>query len=97
MALLAIHGSFPGGFYRRLDFAFNLFALAGCAGGGFLSDEAYYKYTAQERKGAQILMIIFVVSYVFKLNLILFLPKTAPANFIIKSINTLARWMIMNI
>ncbi|MBT5420997.1 MAG: site-2 protease family protein [Candidatus Cloacimonetes bacterium] len=38
--------------------------------GGFLSDEAYYKYTAQERKGAQLLMIIFAISFVFKLNLI---------------------------
>lgn len=38
--------------------------------GGFLSDEAYYKYTAQERKGAQILMIILAVSFVFRLNLI---------------------------
>ena len=51
--------------------------------GGFLSDEAYYKYTAQERKGAQILMIIFVVSYVFKLNLIgaIIMP---PLNFFLK-------------
>jgi Zn-dependent protease len=38
--------------------------------GGFLSDEAYYKYTAQERKGAQLLMIIFAISFVFRLNLI---------------------------
>ena len=38
--------------------------------GGFLSDEAYYKFTAQERKGAQILMIILAVSFVFRLNLI---------------------------
>jgi len=38
--------------------------------GGFLSDEAYNRYTAQERKGAQILMIIFAISFVFKLNII---------------------------
>ncbi|MEA2097068.1 MAG: site-2 protease family protein, partial [Candidatus Cloacimonadota bacterium] len=38
--------------------------------GGFLSDKVYYRYTAQERKGAQILMIIFAISFVFKLNLI---------------------------
>ncbi|MBN1948259.1 MAG: site-2 protease family protein [Candidatus Cloacimonetes bacterium] len=38
--------------------------------GGFLSDEAYYKYTARERQGAQILLIIFVLSFVFHLNLI---------------------------
>jgi len=51
--------------------------------GGFLSDEAYYRYTAQERKGAQILMIIFAVSYIFKLNLIgaIIMP---PLNFFLK-------------
>jgi len=51
--------------------------------GGFLSDEAYSKYTAQERKGAQILMIIFAVSYIFKLNLIgaIIMP---PLNFFLK-------------
>ena len=51
--------------------------------GGFLSDEAYYKYTAQERKGAQILMIIFAVSFIFKLNLIgaIIMP---PLNFFLK-------------
>jgi len=38
--------------------------------GGFLSDEAYYKYTAKERQGAQILMIILAVSFVFRLNII---------------------------
>ncbi len=49
--------------------------------GGFLSDEAYYRYTAQERKGAQILMIIFAVSFVFKLNIIgrIIIP---PINFL---------------
>lgn len=51
--------------------------------GGFLSDEAYYKYTAQERKGAQILMIIFAISFVFKLNIIgaIIMP---PLNFFLK-------------
>jgi Zn-dependent protease len=51
--------------------------------GGFLSDEAYSKYTAQERKGAQLLMIIFAVSYIFKLNLIgaIIMP---PLNFFLK-------------
>lgn len=38
--------------------------------GGFLSDEAYYKYTAKERQGAQILMIILAVSFVFRLNIL---------------------------
>jgi len=51
--------------------------------GGFLSDEAYSRYTAQERKGAQILMIIFAISFVFKLNIIgaIIMP---PLNFFLK-------------
>ncbi len=51
--------------------------------GGFLSDEAYYKYTAQEQRGAQLLMIIFAISFIFKLNLIglLIMP---PLNFLMK-------------
>ena len=51
--------------------------------GGFLSDDAYAKFTAQERKGAQILMIILLVSYVFRLNLIgaIIMP---PLNFFLK-------------
>ncbi len=51
--------------------------------GGFLSDEAYNRYTAQERKGAQILMIIFAISFVFKLNIIgaIIMP---PLNFFLK-------------
>ncbi len=51
--------------------------------GGFLSDEAYYKYTLQEKRGAQILMIIFLVSYIFRLNLIGMLI-TPPLNFFLK-------------
>ena len=38
--------------------------------GGFLSDEAYSKYTAKERQGAQLLLIIFALNYIFRLNLI---------------------------
>lgn len=51
--------------------------------GGFLSDEAYYKYTAQEQRGAQILMIVLVVSFVFRLNIIgaIIMP---PLNFFLK-------------
>ncbi len=51
--------------------------------GGFLSDEAYYKYTAKERQGAQILMIILAVSFVFRLNIIgtIIMP---PLNFFLK-------------
>ncbi len=51
--------------------------------GGFLSDEAYYRYTAQERRGAQILMIIFAISFVFRLNIIgaIIMP---PLNFFLR-------------
>jgi Zn-dependent protease len=51
--------------------------------GGFLSDEVYYKYTAQEQRGAQLLMIIFAASYLFNLNLIgsIIMP---PLNFLLK-------------
>ena len=38
--------------------------------GAFLSDELYFKYTAQERKGMMIFMTMMLVSYVFKLNII---------------------------
>jgi len=38
--------------------------------GAFLSDEMYFKYTAQERKGMMIFMLIIVASYVFNLNII---------------------------
>jgi Zn-dependent protease len=51
--------------------------------GGFMSDEMYYKYTAQEQRGAQILMIILLISFVFRLNVIgsLIMP---PLNFFLK-------------
>ncbi|HCX72171.1 MAG TPA: site-2 protease family protein [Candidatus Cloacimonas sp.] len=51
--------------------------------GGFMSDELYYKYTAQERRGAQILIIIFVVSFIFKLDIngSVIIP---PLNFFLK-------------
>jgi len=38
--------------------------------GGFLSDEAYYRYTAKEKQGVRILMIIFMLSFVFRIPLI---------------------------
>lgn len=38
--------------------------------GAFLSDELYFKYTAQERKGMMIFMIIIFASYIFNLNII---------------------------
>ena len=51
--------------------------------GGFLSDEAYYRYTARERQGAQLLMIILAISFVFRLNIIgtIIMP---PLNFFLK-------------
>jgi len=51
--------------------------------GGFLSDEAYNKYTAQERKGAQILMLLFVVSFVLRIPLISYIIMP-PLNFFLK-------------
>jgi len=38
--------------------------------GGFLTDEQYYKYTAKERQGAMILMIVFAVDYFLHLGII---------------------------
>ena len=51
--------------------------------GGFLSDEAYYRYTARERQGAQILIIILLVSMVLRLNIIgsIIMP---PLNFFLR-------------
>jgi Zn-dependent protease len=51
--------------------------------GGFLSDDAYARYTAQETRGAQILMIIILASMIFRLNLIgsIIMP---PLNFLLQ-------------
>jgi Zn-dependent protease len=51
--------------------------------GGFLSDNAYARYTAQEMRGAQILMIVIFASMIFKLNIIgtIIMP---PLNFLLK-------------
>jgi Zn-dependent protease len=38
--------------------------------GAFLTDEMYFKYTAQEKKGMMIFMLIIFASYMFKLNII---------------------------
>lgn len=50
---------------------FNLIPLPPLDGskilGGFLSDEMYFRYTAKEKQGAIILMLIMVVSFVFKI------------------------------
>ena len=51
--------------------------------GGFLSDEAYYRYTAREKQGVRILMIIFLVSFVFRIPLISYIIMP-PLNFFLK-------------
>ena len=51
--------------------------------GGFLSDDAYAKYTAKERKGAQILMIVLVASFVLRIPLISYIIMP-PLNFFLK-------------
>jgi len=51
--------------------------------GGFLSDEAYYKYTAREQQGVRILLIIFLVSFVFRIPLISYIIMP-PLNFFLK-------------
>lgn len=51
--------------------------------GGFLTDEQYMKYTAQERNGGIILMGILAISFVFKINIIgpIIMP---PINFFMR-------------
>lgn len=51
--------------------------------GAFLSDEMYFKYTAQERKGMMVFMLIIMASYIFNLNIIggVIIP---PLRFIMK-------------
>ncbi|HPR18282.1 MAG TPA: site-2 protease family protein [Candidatus Cloacimonadota bacterium] len=57
--------------------------------GGFLSDDIYYKYTAKERQGAQILIIVLLISYIFRLNIIsaIIMP---PLNFFLKLLTGIA-------
>ncbi len=51
--------------------------------GGFLSDELYFKYTAQEKKGMMIFMVIVIGSRLLNLNIVgsLIMP---PLNFLMK-------------
>lgn len=51
--------------------------------GGFMTDEVYYKYTAKERQGAMILMIIFAVDYFLRLQIISRIIST-PLDFLLK-------------
>ncbi len=61
-------------FYNLALGLFNLIPFPPLDGskilGGFLSDELYFKYTAQERNGMMIFMILMGASYVFNLNII---------------------------
>jgi Zn-dependent protease len=63
-----------GVFFNLFLGLFNLIPIPPLDGskvlGAFLSDEAYFRYTAQEQKGMMIFMMIMVISYVFNLNLI---------------------------
>ena len=53
---------------------FNLIPLPPLDGskilGGFLTDKQYYNYTAKERQGTMLLMIIFAADYFLRLGLI---------------------------
>lgn len=53
---------------------FNLIPLPPLDGskilGGFLTDQQYANYTARERQGAMVLMIIFAADYILRLGLI---------------------------
>ena len=57
--------------------------------GGFLSDEAYYRYTAREQQGVRILMVIFLVSFVFRIPLIGYIIMP-PLNFFLKLLTGIA-------
>jgi Zn-dependent protease len=50
---------------------FNLIPLPPLDGskilGGFLSDEMYFRYTAREKQGAMILVLIMAISFIFKI------------------------------
>ena len=66
---------------------FNLIPLPPLDGskilGGFLTDQQYAKYTAKERQGAMVLMIVFAANRMLNLGLVkaLIIP---PLEFFIK-------------
>ncbi|MFA5465654.1 MAG: site-2 protease family protein [Candidatus Cloacimonadales bacterium] len=53
---------------------FNLIPLPPLDGskilGGFLSDDMYFKYTAKEKQGAYLLIIIMAISFLFKIPIL---------------------------
>ncbi len=51
--------------------------------GGFLSDNAYFKYTAQEKKGMIIFMGIILISYVFNIPIVGYIIMP-PLNFLLR-------------
>lgn len=61
--------------------------------GGFLPDDLYYRYTAQERKGMMIFVIILLASSIFNLNIIgkLILPPM----FFVMDIFIDLNWLIL--
>ncbi|PID29040.1 MAG: site-2 protease family protein [Candidatus Cloacimonadota bacterium] len=80
-------------FYNLALGLFNLIPFPPLDGskiiGGFLSHRAYAAYTAQEKKGMQIFMIIMMLSWMFHWNLI--------GSFIDKPLHFLLKLLIGNI
>lgn len=66
--------SYLGVMYNLLLAFFNLIPIPPLDGskilGGFLSDRAYFRFMQYEQKGFMILMVIILISYVFKIDLI---------------------------
>ncbi len=74
-------------FYNSALGLFNLIPFPPLDGskilGGFLSDELYFKFTAQERNGMVIFMVLMGASYIFNLNILgsIIMP---PLNFLMQ-------------
>ena len=85
--LILFKSLYIGIFFNLFLGLFNLIPIPPLDGskvlGAFLSDEAYFRYTAQEQKGMMIFMMLMVVSYIFNLNIIsrILMP---PVSFIMK-------------
>ena len=85
--LILFKSLYIGIFFNLFLGLFNLSPIPPLDGskvlGAFLSDEAYFRYTAQEQKGMMIFMMLMVVSYIFNLNIIsrILMP---PVSFIMK-------------
>jgi Zn-dependent protease len=74
-------------FYNLALGLFNLIPFPPLDGskiiGGFLSNRAYAAYTAKEKKGMQIFMVVMMLSWMFKLNIIGTIIDT-PLNFLLR-------------